>query len=95
MAFWFGLREFGQTFATRGRGAELRDAVITRCAGEEKVVIDFAEVTHVSYSFADEFVGKLSADHPESPAIELINMIDTVDHTVRSAQQRRIGAITC
>ncbi len=89
MAFVFGLREFGRTFATRGRGAELRDLVLDRAAGEAVVTVDFADVTNVSYSFADEFVGKLSAD---GTRVEVINMVDGVDHTVQRARDRRTSA---
>ena len=95
MALLFSLREFGSTFATRGRGAELRELVLSRFADERAVIIDFTDVTNVSYSFADEFVGKLSADHPEVAEIELTNMVDGVERTVLSAQQRRTSALAC
>lgn len=89
MAFVFDLREFGRTFATRERGAELRTAVLTRC-NDEQLIVDFAGVTNVSYSFADEFVGKLSCERPD---IELLNMATAVDPIVRRARERRGSAI--
>lgn len=93
MALLFSLREFGSTFATRGRGAELRDVVLARRTDEQTVVIDFADVTNVSYSFADEFVGKLASERPDGLRVELINMAGTVDQTVQRARQRRTGAL--
>jgi len=95
MALLFSLREFGSTFATRGRGAELREIVLARRADAQVVIVDFADVTNVSYSFADEFVGKLSAEHSQGLEIELANMAETVDRTVRSAQRRRTRVVAC
>lgn len=95
MAVLFSLREFGSTFATRGRGAELREMALARFVDDRIMVIDFTDVTNVSYSFADEFVGKLSTEHPDGAEIELANMAGNVERTVRSAQQRRTGVVAC
>lgn len=89
MAFVLSLHEFGRTFATRERGAELRDTVLTRCI-DEPLIVDFAGVTNVSYSFADEFVGRLSCVRPD---IELLNMASAVEPIVRRARERRSSAI--
>lgn len=95
MALMFSLREFGQVFATRGRAAELREMALGRCADELVLTIDFADVTNVSYSFADELVGKLAADYPDGPQIDLANMTGTVEQTVRRARERRTGVVAC
>lgn len=95
MALLFNLREFGSTFATRGRGAELREAVLDRCGDDSEVILDFAEVTNVSYSFADEFVGKLASDSADDLKVKLINAAPSVDRTVERARQRRSGAVAC
>lgn len=89
MAVLFSLREYGTTFATRGRGAEVRTALLEDAGEEKAVVIDFADVTHISYSFADEFVGKLSARDAHGPRIDLINMSEPIDRTVSAARDRR------
>jgi hypothetical protein len=93
MALLFSLHDFGTTFATRERGAELRDAVLAKSADDSAVTIDCAQVTNVSYSFADEFVGKLSAESELD--IDLANMAENVGRTVRLAQQRRTGVVAC
>lgn len=95
MALLFRLQEFGTTFATRARGAELRALAVSRSADDPGLIIDFADVTNVSYSFADEFVARLTADRSQDLKIELINMIDRVDRTVVGAQRRRVGETVC
>lgn len=95
MALLFSLREHGTTFATRGRGAELRETVLARSVHDSAVTIDFEGVTHVSYSFADEFVGRLAAEHRDEISVEVVNMAETVERTVCSARERRLGAIVC
>ena len=94
MAVVFRVGEHGYSFATRGRGAELRNEVVARTAENQAVILDFDGVTNVSYSFADEFVGKLSSDRP-SHLVELANMTDTVGDTVRRAQERRTRPVAC
>lgn len=81
------VKNFGTSFATRSRGRELRDDLVAR-AGETMIAVDFDGVTNVSYSFADEFVGKLSA---EGVAIECINMVPAVERSVTRAIGRRSG----
>ncbi|HEX5925861.1 MAG TPA: hypothetical protein VFY45_18655 [Baekduia sp.] len=49
---------------------------------------DFSDVTNVSYSFADEFVGKVSAAGVE---LEYINMAAPVERSVQRAVARRTG----
>ncbi|HEX3873599.1 MAG TPA: STAS-like domain-containing protein [Solirubrobacteraceae bacterium] len=89
----FSLREFGSSFATRERGAELRAAILAHGAADHAVTIDFADVTNVSYSFADELVGRLPTEDFDARNIELTNMNATVERIVRSARRRRIGAL--
>jgi hypothetical protein len=82
------LKDFGTSFATRARGAELRADALAQADGGE-VQLDFSEVTNVSYSFADEFVGKLSAAGVE---LEYINMAAPVERSIQRAVARRTGA---
>jgi uncharacterized protein DUF4325 len=87
-ALRYVLKDFGTSFATRSRGRELRDDLVARADGTAAVV-DFADVTNVSYSFADEFVGKLTAD---GMVVECINMVPAVQRSVTRAADRRSGA---
>lgn len=65
------LSEFGTTFATRPWGAELR-AKATDLAGRERhLELDCTGVLAVSYSFADEFAGRLSQGEDASPAVSI------------------------
>ncbi|HMJ34951.1 MAG TPA: DUF4325 domain-containing protein [Baekduia sp.] len=90
MAVRFSLNEFSRTFATRERAAELRELLIDRVADDRRVVVDFTDVTNVSYSFADEFLGKLSADGDIRVAWE--NLAPSVAQTVERAVDRRAGS---
>jgi hypothetical protein len=92
----FKLNEFGQTFATRGRGKELREELLSRMAAVEMIEVDFAGVTNVSYSFADELFGVLMSRTGVVPAVRLVNLEPTVDRVVSDAVGRRRGEpVTC
>ncbi len=94
MALQFRLIEFGRSFATRGRGEELRKELIARVEDEDVAILDFSGVTNVSYSFADEFVGKLAAER--TPRVESANMSAEVARSVERAVARRSGeTIAC
>jgi hypothetical protein len=96
MALLFSLREFGRAFATRGRGEELRNVLLARSAAGEVTTVDFADVTNVSYSFADEFLGVLVSVDGGAPRVHLVNMADPVDRVVTQAMSRRRGeAVPC
>lgn len=96
MALLFSLREFGQTFATRGRGAELRREFLARAASEDVATIDFTDITNISYSFADEFVGVLFSDQEDVPRLELVNSAGQVERVLQRAMSRRRGTpIAC
>jgi hypothetical protein len=82
------LKDFGTSFATRARGREIREDLAS-AAAKGVVEIDFAGVTNVSYSFADEFVGKLSADGLE---LTCVNMAPAVERSVARAVGRRTGS---
>jgi hypothetical protein len=93
MALEFRLAEFGHAFATRERGQELREEVLRRLGQEDVVTLDFSGVTNVTYSFADELVGKLGAG--AHPRVEQVNMAPAVARTVERALDRRTGALSC
>lgn len=89
MALTFFLSDFGHTFATRERGAELRGELLGRLDGAPDVMIDFAGVTNVSYSFADEFLGKLCAD--DVVRVQSRNASPRVARIASRATERRAG----
>jgi anti-anti-sigma regulatory factor len=86
------LSEFGTSFATRGRGQELREEILTRAGSGDSVVIDLHNVKHISHSFADELFAKLSAD--TGVAVEILGANPTVKHTVDEAVRRRAAVLS-
>jgi hypothetical protein len=86
----FTLNEFSQTFATRERGAELREELMGRVGEGEEVIVDFDGITNISYSFADEFLGKLCADGRMRVITE--NVRPGVARIAGRAVERRAGA---
>ncbi len=97
MALLFSLKEFGQTFATRARGEELRSEFLSRAEGEDVATIDFTGITNISYSFADEFVGVLVSDRTEDDLrLQVINATGAVNRVLQRAMNRRRGTpIAC
>ena len=92
MAPSYILKNFGSSFATRDRGRELRKDLLSQIQGNQ-AILDFAGVTNISYSFADEFMGKLSAAGFD---LDFINMAPAVERSVRRAVSRRSGsAVSC
>jgi hypothetical protein len=86
----YRLAEQALVFSTRDRGARLLAEVLEaiRTAPTEPVKLDFEGVLSASYSFLDEFVGKLAqAMHPAAPI--LINMPPAVASTIESSLRRR------
>ncbi len=53
------LRQFGDFLGTRLLGKDARELVLNALAQDADVVVDFAGISGVSVSFADEFAGKL------------------------------------
>jgi hypothetical protein len=91
MALVFILSDFGQMFATRDRAIEIREELLKRAAAEDtsEVTIDFAGVTNVSYSFADEFLGKLCAE--AAIRVHPTNLSPRVAQISSRAVERRAG----
>lgn len=84
----FSLREYGHSFATRGRGDELRRSLVASIGDESEVALDFADVAFVTYSFADEFAGRLPDDLP-AVTVEVRNASPTIANTLERAQRAR------
>lgn len=90
----FKLNEFSQTFATRERGSELREELSRRVGPAKAIVVDFDGVTNISYSFADEFLGKLLAEADIQVTVE--NAGPSVARIAGRAVERRAGvAASC
>lgn len=56
----FRLKDYGEVFSTRSRGAELLAVLEEQAKAASVIEIDFDGVKGLSYSFADEFVGELA-----------------------------------
>jgi hypothetical protein len=87
----FLLSEFGVSFATRGRGEELRKQALKRAGASSTLIVDFAGVQRVSYAFADEFVGKLVAEGGDL-TVEVAHASGIVGRTVEGAVRRRTAS---
>jgi anti-anti-sigma regulatory factor len=87
MATHFEVKEFGRTFATRERGSEIREELLRRAGGDGEVIVDFDGVTNISYSFADEFLGRLSSESDRQ--IATANTAPRVGDIVKRAVARR------
>jgi len=83
----FRLGPFGRSFATRGRGSELREQLLSETIDED-VEIDFTGVEHVSSSFADEFLGRLTTDHRDI-RVSLLGLGSDVERVVTTVLERR------
>jgi hypothetical protein len=85
----------GRSFATRGKGAEVRQRLV-REATDCEAVVDFTGVAYVSYSFADEFIGRLATEHPEIH-LETVGLEGDVERVVRRVLARRneLAASNC
>jgi hypothetical protein len=86
----FKMSAFGRAFATRDRGAEIRELFLSH-ARDEHVTIDFAEIANISYSFADEFLGVLTADPLPGGGtrFDLINASPAITRVANRAIARR------
>ncbi len=81
----FRLHEHGSAFSTRLRGAELAEQVRELVPAAERVEVDFSGLLSISYSFADEFAGELTAKAAARPAPKLcfVGMAPDVERVVR------------
>lgn len=85
--YTFTLGAFGGSFATRGRGAELREQLMEARGAATAVVIDFDRVDKVTYSFADEFLGRLA--EAQGLEVSAVHMPPSVASVVERATGRR------
>lgn len=86
----FSLAKNGLVFSTRDRGSRMRAELLEMIdrAPSETMTIDFAGVQSASYSFLDEFVGKLAeATAPNTP--KLVNVPPMIARTIESSIRRR------
>jgi anti-anti-sigma regulatory factor len=85
----FSLAKHGLVFLTRDRGARMRAELLeARDTATGPLTIDFAGVQSASYSFVDEFVGKLAESMaPDAP--RLVNLPPMIARTIESSLRRR------
>jgi hypothetical protein len=85
----FSLAKHGLVFSTRDRGVRMRAELLEIShASAEAVTIDFAGVQSATYSFLDEFVGKLAESMaPNAP--KLVNLPPMIARTIESSLRRR------
>lgn len=84
----FRLADEGRAFSTRARGARTRSLVLDLLDQHEQVDVDFSDVLMISYSFADEFVGKLFTEHPAC-AVHIVSMNEEVERTITKSLSNR------
>jgi hypothetical protein len=93
MPMTFRLAEHGRTLSTRWRGAAVRGDLLVRLQGAQ-AVLDCEDVLAISYSFADEFAGKLAQGSEDWPPIELqlVHASRSVAEPLETAIGRRTSA---
>lgn len=87
MVHTFIVSAFGSSFATRGKGSELRERLLIQRGDATAVRIDFAGVDRVTYSFADEFVGRLA--EAAEVDVSLVGAVRPVADVVERARLSR------
>lgn len=78
--------------ASRPLAAKEREAICALLSGNEKVVIDLANVESISESFADELFGVLVLECGFDYVIQKIKLVNAADDVIRSiaiAMKRR------
>jgi hypothetical protein len=81
------VRQYGEFFATRHRGRQIRDDAVTALSGADTLVLDFEGVKAVTVAFADELVANLVVRY--GPRIVLAGMDQYVAESVEVALSRR------
>ncbi len=92
MSYNYALADRGRTLATRPYGRQLREELTEAAIGEAEVVLDFADVSAASHSFADEFVAQLAEevrDGGQDFTLALHSPSPGVERVVRKALERR------
>jgi anti-anti-sigma regulatory factor len=86
----YRLADASRVLSTRSRGNSMRCELLEKikAAPDETVVIDLDGVLHASYSFVDEFFGKLAVDLGEGfPVLE--NVPAAVARTIERSLRHR------
>jgi anti-anti-sigma regulatory factor len=65
----YTLADRGHAFATRARAEEIRTEIEDLASSSDQILIDFAGVRFVSYSFADELVGTFASAYASGDKI--------------------------
>ncbi|WP_411727804.1 STAS-like domain-containing protein [Methyloglobulus sp.] len=92
----FILKTESDSFGSRVSGKPVRNKLtnLLRMGGNQKIIIDLADIALVSSSFADEAFGKLFLEVGPiafMQKIEFINVMDTVRHLIDKAISQRVS----
>jgi STAS-like domain of unknown function (DUF4325) len=90
----YRLADYSRVLSTRVRGARMRSELLEKIAAAPTgtVIIDLDGVLNASYSFVDEFFGKLAQTLGEGFP-ELVNVPPVVARTIdRSLRRRGVDA---
>lgn len=92
----FILKTESDSFGSRVSGKPVRNKLtnLLRMGGNQKIIIDLADIPLVSSSFADEAFGKLFLEVGPiafMQKIEFINVMETVRHLIDKAISQRIS----
>ena len=98
----YRVAEHGRVLATRERGGEVRrviEAALEQTPSTEEIILDFTDVEIISFSVADEIVGRVLADRAagvfgDRPILITGANEDVLDPIVRALQRRDVvGAL--
>lgn len=92
----YHLAQHGTVFSTRERGADVRDsleAAVRQVDSADSAILDFTDIELISFSFADEVIGRLLAERAAgnlgAAAIVLTDLGDEVRDAVERSLRRR------
>ena len=86
----YRFKKIGPSFGSRALGKRIREELKPKILSSDKFVFDLKDVRMVSYSFADEFFGKLSLEIKEDyKKTKLENANEFVKHIIEVAIKRR------
>jgi hypothetical protein len=89
----FRVAEHGSVFSTRGRARDAREQLLTQLSGEQTIELDFDGVRSFSYSFADEFLGKLLSELDASvQVVRVLHAPSALQASLSATAERRCQA---
>lgn len=94
----YRISEYGRVLATRERGSEIRlamESALRSAPINEEIVLDFSGVDIISFSVADEIIGRIVADRDAGLLGECMVLVaeandDVLDPIVRALRRRQL-----